>query len=99
MAAISMMRFQPAREKGAQHLKAGSSEKLASGGVQGGVGIDLQVKLQQAAKALQDATWQVCIIALLEQLLHTSKRFKCQLGGSVLRTRLLTSTSVRHQRR
>ena len=33
--------------------------------------IDLQVMLEEAAEALQDASLQVCVHLLLEQLLHT----------------------------
>jgi len=36
--------------------------------------IDLQVMLQEAAKALQDAPLQVCIHLLLEQLLHNGRQ-------------------------
>ena len=45
-------------------------DDLAGLGVQGGIDIDPEVKLQQAPKAFQDATIQVLVVLLLEQLLQ-----------------------------
>ena len=58
-------------------------DNLAGLGVQGGVDVDPEVELQQAPKALQDATIQVLVVLLLEQLLQAHNE-KTSQDGSVL---------------
>ena len=60
-------------EKMVAYLEVTGCEQLAGLGVQRGVGIYFEIKLEEAAKPLQDASRQVSIIALLKELLQSQQ--------------------------